>query len=419
MDNISFIIDNNNTFYEIGLSDTLHKFIEFDFTYFWEQCIQFGIESEKQGRFDKEKSDTIKNLITKCHPYVEGKINTEYNDIVMDCVIEHICRTLNTDLDNLWNKYLSPESAYQKAIFTRVSQYRNNKAVNQWVNLIRLQKYAKAKTDFIFEGKKCSVAECLSRMRYYDLTFSVCLSETGNFNDEVPCVKRYTLTQMPDSVFMIPTVAREIYKKMELSLEKAPEPKRNKKNDLFTDSNAMDAYSYMSDIERPTDKEMYSAIENFRFMPDTVYLPNCLKAIIDLEFTKMLENGIILTKCAACGKYFRQEADYNGVYCNRVGKNGETCREMYEIEKEEKEDTDESEDEIVSRCKDIYENLSMQVGKIMSESEFSEWSDYLNKLKDNLYKENSSSDELEAFLDYTEKMYGIEKENYDNNTKEE
>ncbi len=102
MDSISFITLNSNSFHKLELSRTLLKFIEYDFTYFWEQAIDFGKFSKEAGRFDVERTAVLKNFIAQCHPYYDAKINTEFSDIVIDCIIEYICRTENIGLEALW-----------------------------------------------------------------------------------------------------------------------------------------------------------------------------------------------------------------------------------------------------------------------------------------------------------------------------
>lgn len=407
MESINFITSNSSGFHKLELSKSLLHFVEYDFTYFWEQTIDFGSTCKKTGRFEVEQLSILRNLIVKCHPYYEAKINTEFSEIALDCIIEYICRTRNIGLESLWVECISPANAYQKAIFQRVSRYKTKKAMNEWVSIIRAQQYAKAKLDFIFEGKICSVAELCSRSKYFDLAYSVCATETGYPMDSLPSVERFELTQIPGAVFMINKASRDIYKRLENKLENAPQLSNNSINDNLRDSYAFDAFEYMKDLKRPSDLEMYSAIENFRFMPEIVYKPNCFKAIIDFEFSKMLENGIILRKCENCGKYYNYDSEYKGNYCDRVNSSGKTCRDLFE---NNENSTDKKDLLINSSIEEksnlIYQNLKNQVGKSLPESEFNDWSEYLKRLKSNVKTNNATSEELESFLNYTEKMYG-------------
>ncbi len=45
--------------------------------------------------------------------------------------------------------------------------------------------------------------------------------------------------------------------------------------------------------------------------------------ILELEFTKMLEQDVRFRKCKRCGRYFIMKGNYDTKYCNRV-KPGET-----------------------------------------------------------------------------------------------
>lgn len=403
MESIDFITSNSNGFHKLELSKSLLHFIEYDFTYFWEQTIDFANTCRKTGKFDIQQLSVLRNLIVRCHPYYEAKINTEFAEIALDCIIEYVCRTRNIGLETLWAEYISPANAYEKAIFKRVSLYKTKKASNEWVSIIRMQQYAKAKLDFIFEGKLCSMAELLSREKYFDLAYSVCATETGYPMDSLPCVERFNLATMPSAVFMINKASKDIYKRLASRLEGAPQQSKATINDNLRDSYALDVFEYMKDITRPSDIEMYSAIENFRFMPDVVYMPNCFKAIIDFEFSKMLEKGIILCKCENCGKYYTYDTEYKGSYCDRVNSSGKTCRDIFDV-------PDQPEplipDNIEEKSNIIYENLKNQIGKAMPESEFNDWSEYLTRLKANVKNNNATSEELESFLSYTEKMYG-------------
>ena len=47
MNSIWFVIKGNNNFHKLELSKTLLHFTEFDFTYFWEQCIEAGKNARK------------------------------------------------------------------------------------------------------------------------------------------------------------------------------------------------------------------------------------------------------------------------------------------------------------------------------------------------------------------------------------
>ena len=136
---------------------------------------------------------------------------------------------------------------------------------------------------------------------------------------------------------------------------------------------------------------------------EVITLPNSFKALIDLEIDKMLENGINYIKCLECGRYFRKEEGYNGKLCNRVKSTGKSCREEAEEAKGEKDNIS---DDINKKSDLLYASLLRKAGVEISKEEFGDWSEYLTRLKNNVKSKNSTVEDLEAFLDYTEKMYG-------------
>ncbi len=403
MSNINFVTKYSNCFYKIELSKTLLHFMEFDFVYFWEQSVALGKQSRASKSFSYEQSGVLRNLISKCHPYFEALTNFEFDHIVVDCIIEHICRTESIGLEALWSRYISPKNSYEKVIYSRISEYKTNRAINEWVNLLRVQEYAKKKIAFIFDGDPCSLPESKARCRYFDLAYSVAAKETGYPSDELPSVRRFSLTQMPNAVFMINKTSKDIYKKLRNRLEEAPDPIKYRTNDILRNAYALDAFDYMRDLKRPEEPEMLSAIENFRYLPEVVYLPNCFKAIIDLEIEKMLENGIMFQKCDMCGRYFKRDINYHGRLCDRVKSSGKSCREE---EKDSSIDPEAISEELTKKSEQLYSNLYKKVGKEIPKAEFLEWSEYLVKLRKNVENKSSSIEDLESFLRYSEKMYG-------------
>lgn len=403
MNDISFVTKYSNCFYKIELSKTLLHFIEFDLSYFHEQAIALGKQSKKASTFSYEQSYILRNLLSKCHPYFESLVNFDFDAIVVDCIIEHICRTENIGLEALWSSCISPKDSYEKVIFSRISEYKTNRAINEWINLIRIQEYARTKTAFVFDGDPCSLPEAKARCRYFDLAYSVAAKETGYPSDELPSVQRYSLTQMPNAVFIIKKASKDIYKRVEEKLNAAPDPTKIRMNDIMRDSYALDAFDYIKDITRPPEFEMLAAIESFRFSPNVVYLPNSFKSIIDLEFEKMLDNGIMFQKCESCKRYFNRDINYNGKLCDRVKSSGKSCREEAESEKQDKPVINE---EVKQKSEKLYTQLYKKIGTEIPKSEFNEWSEYLIRLRNNVENHNSTIEDLESFLKYTEKMYG-------------
>ena len=153
-------------------------------------------------------------------------INFDFDDVAIDCIIEYICRNENIGLEALWARCISPKNSYEKVIFKRISEYKTNRAINQWINLLRIQEYAKTKVAFIFNGEISSIPEYTARCKYFDLAYSVVAKETGYSSDELPAVQEYSVARMPNSVFIISKTAKDIYKRLSENLEDAPEPRK-------------------------------------------------------------------------------------------------------------------------------------------------------------------------------------------------
>lgn len=402
LNNITFVTNNNNNFYKLELLKTLLHFVEYDFTYFWEQCIDLGKKSRKSGGSPTKQFSIIRNLIIKCHPYFEAQMNADFEFIVLDCIIEYICHSENIGLEELWARCISPKNLYEKSIFTRISEYKTNRAINQWANIMRIQDYARKKMEFIFGGDPANQTLYRARKGYFDLTFTVAAKELGFESSALPSVKCYNSSLMPNSAFMISKVSKGILRRISETIDTAVEPYYNKVNNCLRDQIGLDAFSYVNTLPRPPEYEMVAASEIFDSISKTVYLPDSFKAIIDLEFDKILEEEMALQKCEKCGKFFQQEMSYIGKYCNRVNASGLTCREQIENENGPLEPID---TQLDTRCKHIYESLSLRVGDEFKENEFKEWSQYLANMKENVKNEYSSVEDLEAFLDYSEKMY--------------
>ena len=69
---VRFVIDNNNNYYRLELAKALLNFTEYDFTFFWEQCISAGKTAHKTGRLPQDIMNTARNSAARCHPYVEA-----------------------------------------------------------------------------------------------------------------------------------------------------------------------------------------------------------------------------------------------------------------------------------------------------------------------------------------------------------
>lgn len=458
-DTVTFAVEGNNSFHKLELSKTLLRFAEFDFTYFWEQCIEAGRNARKTGRISQNLVNMAINALIKCHPYVEACISSDFSSVVLDCIIAYICHSEGIGLEELWSRCISPKSLYEKSIFNRVSEYKTGRGINQWINIVRMQEYARSKMQFIYETDDNIMLrgrDYKARKEYFDLAFSVAANETGCPMDQMPSVRKYTPAQLPDSVFMMGRISKNIYRRLSEVLGSAEMCNQRHINNRNRDQTALDAFSYVKDMPRPEENDMNFAVEAVSSMPSEVYVPNSFKAIIDLEFTCMSEERIYLSKCPRCGKYFARALDEKSPYCRRVNSSGRTCSELMddaleiaamrsgepvklkkqtdlqltfdsisvgqpeetaeaaaEPEKEEpvsenalreepSEPLREIPKELEKRCQKVYNLLYKRIGRLMTEGEFREWSKYMSDVKRDFREGNADTEQMEYFLNYWE-----------------
>lgn len=429
---IQFAVRDNNNFFKLELSKALLHLIEFDFTYFWEKCIDAGRAAKKTGRLPQNDVSNAKATVSGFHPYVEALINDDFSDIVTDCIIEYICHSERISLEELWVRCISPKTPYEEAIFNRISKYKTGKASNQWANIVRIQEYARNKTAFIYdcddEQKVPLPYDILhTRKEYFDLACSVAANELGIQGDKCPSVKFGAPALMPNATFMNSKISREIYRRFSAAIEDGEDMTvpESKNCAYLKDKIAMNAYSIVRGMKRPDDPDMKFAVEELKDNAVEIYMPDSFKAVVDLEFDLMMKYNIVLRKCESCGRYFVAEGD--SFYCSRINSSGKTCLEQYEemcssiakaaenavIEEVEEviEEAVEAEKkagvipaELEKRSQKIYNALYKRAGKGMEEKEFREWSRYLSDLKRNIKICEATVEEFEEFLDYSDKL---------------
>ena len=356
----------------------------------------------------------------------------------MDCIIEYICHSEDISLEELWARCITPKSLYEKSIFNRISEYKTCRGINQWSNIVRMQEYAKTKLAFIFDGSAENTAIYRARKEYFDLTFSVIANELGYRNEDMPYTKCYSPSLLPDAPFMMSGLAKNIVYRMESVIDSTEPVSYRRTKDILRDRTALDAFSHIKQLSRPSDKEIRQVAEAFKAADCLIFQPVSLKAVIDLELDKMIEDSLFVQKCSECGKYFLRSYEYTGTLCNRVNASGKTCRELARqpveepprgtgtapaVSAPEKAAVPASETEahtpetaaasaisasIDMRCERVYAALSSKAGNNqLSVQEFEEWSAYLMNMKRNIELKELTVTELQDFLDYTEQMYSL------------
>ncbi len=441
---ILFVVKDNNNFFKLELAKTILHLCEFDFTYFWERCIEAGAIAKKTGRLPTNNINAAKSIIAGLHPYIDALIADDFSDIVIDCIIEYICRSERLSQDELWVRCISAKNNYESAIFNRISKYKSFKAINQWENIIRIQQYAQKKLEFIFSDddieNPISSEIIKTRSEYFNLATAVAANEMGIAGKYLPSVKVSSASLLRDSTFRISKVSTAIYRRLSDNFKNCPDYEFNttKDNTYIKDKLALDAYDFVMGLTYPAALDMNFAVEALRNFDDKIYMPDSFKAIIDLEFDLLVEKKIVLRRCLKCGRYFIARDEL--FYCDRVNSSGLSCLEQFiennpdydksnriiseqislessndiikaareEISKFENDDENlktSEKDELISaekRGQKIYNLIYKKVGKGISSEDFHIWSGYFSNIKRLGKSAEISSSNFNRFNDYSD-----------------
>jgi hypothetical protein len=218
---------NSNDVYMIAFPHNLLGFIKYDFAAFMERANDLCRLYVKTGDYKPEEVAEIRASIGGCHKYYEQNIRSVFEKIVIDCWIEYICRQNDYGVVTMWNNYLPCRNDFERAVFTRLSEYRHNRAINQWVNLLRVQEYATRKTDFIFSQKLRGSAQAASRANYFDLIFNVAANEMGFDLSALADNHVFSIGRTPNAPFILSGVSREIVRNLLSDTQPLPDAKRH------------------------------------------------------------------------------------------------------------------------------------------------------------------------------------------------
>lgn len=291
---IAFTVTGSSNIYQLEAADTLVGFLDYDFTYFWEQCLELAHKSRLTGEYYHEYAMSLKEYIRTCHPYYNVLMRTEFDKIVLDCIIDFIVLSENIGLEELWARYISAKDSFGREVFARISEYKTGSAINQWANLLRMQEYAQAKAAFIFGGTPAGPKDYQTRKQYFDLAFSLTAQEMGYRTDELPSVLRSPVALLPEAGNTVMKAAHALLPIVRPFVrEKRAKPHRRKAGCMHDQAAGL-VFNAMAELPRPGPIEMEAATDTFRDLPPEVFLPTCFKALIDLEFDKMLEEGLVL-----------------------------------------------------------------------------------------------------------------------------
>lgn len=392
---------NSSEIFQLRYPYSLLTFCDYDLSYFAENAIAVCDEALRSGALDVERATDLRNSLRNMHVWIEHNLRTVYDKIVLDCWIDYVCRRDNIGTTALWNRFIDCKSSFEKAVFVRLCEYRYNKGINEWLNLVRVQDYAKSKIYFLFSRDISGVDEANARRNYFDLMFSVTARELGCRLEDLGVTQVFSTGRVPSAPFMYPNISKDIIKNLLPDFDYSDDYSDIGSYECLSDQIAMDAFSHMKAglaQELSSYNMSRAAMEH---TPMKVYMPCGLKAVVDLEIDALIESGGWLARCKRCGRYFVKDSEHPEEYCSLPVPNGKTCLELYEMEHPRSRVTPEAE----RLCSEITDEMYDRVSSgEMSLKEYESWKLYLEAMKGKVNNGEISPDDLTAFINYSRTM---------------
>lgn len=392
---------NSSEIFQLRYPYSLLTFCDYDLSYFAENAIAVCDEALHTGVLDAERATDLRNSLRNMHVWIEHNLRTVYDKIVLDCWIDYVCRRDNIGTTALWNRFIDCKSAFEKAVFVRLCEYRYNKGINEWLNLVRVQDYAKSKIYFLFSREISGADEANARRNYFDLMFSVTARELGCRLEDLGVTQVFSTGRVPSAPFMYPNISKDIIKNLLPDFDYSDDYSDIGSYECLSDQIAMDAFSHMKAglAQEFTSYNMSRAA--MEHTPLKVYMPCGLKAVVDLEIDALIESGGWLARCKRCGRYFVRDSEHTEEYCSLPVTSGKTCLELYEMEHPRSRVTPEAE----KLCNEIIDEMYGRVSSgSMSLKEYESWKLYLEAMKGKVNNGEISPDDLTAFINYSRTM---------------
>ena len=397
---LQLVSKTSNEIFMLRYPRSILNFCEYDLAYFAENAIACCNDALRDGELDFDRVTDLRNSIKDAHVYIEHHLRSTYDKIVIDCWIDYLCRRDNVGTGALWNRFLKCSSTFEKSVFRRLCDYRYNKAINEWLNLVRVQDYAKNKISFLFSKKLKGAEEAAARRNYFDLMFSVTARELGCRIEELGVTKVFSVGRLPSAPFMFPNISKDIVKNVLADFDYSEDYSENDNYGELSDQLAMDAFAHMKH-SLPQEFDSYNITRtNNENTPNRVYMPCGLKAVIDLEIDAIIESGGWLARCRRCGRYYLRDAEYTSEYCSLMNTGGKTCLEIYELENPPERVSPDLE----QQCRDITDMMYARVDVSLSLSEYESWKTYLEALKEKVDNGEIPAEELSHFIDYSKSL---------------
>ena len=409
---------NSGEIYTLLYPNNLINFCKYDFTPFLNHCTDLCRLANRTGEYNIDDVYSIRNSISGCHKYYEQNMRTKFEKIVIDCWIEYLCRQNEIGTATLWQNFMKCRNDFEKAVFSRLSEYRHNRAINEWVNLLKLQEYAQRKVDFVFGVNLTGSSEAACRAIYFDLMFNVAANEQGFPVDEIGGNKLYSIGRSPNSPFLLSNASREIVRNVLNNMDYPERPYKAKTNPELSDQTAMDAFSVVKNyIPDKNDSLVNTIIKSLAGSPQHVYIPASFKAVIDLEIDAIIESGGILRKCPRCNEFYLKDEEYPYNYCNRPQKDGSVCIDVMNSGKETPVQLPESEEKtpfvvieqpknepldkayVNEKLENLYKEMASRVNVDMTQRDFSLWYQAELRLKEKLLTGAAGESDLQDFIE--------------------
>lgn len=392
---------NSSEIYALNYPQSVLKFADYDFSGFIKRCTDYCKRCMTSGEYRLEDIVALRNSLGACHKYVEANIHSGYEKVVQDLFIEYICREKGLGISSLWNELINAKNPFERLIFTRLTEYRHNKAVNRWVSLLRLQEYAKRKIDFVF-GEKVTLEQAYAKRDYFDLSFSVAANEMGYPSECFTAAKVYTVGRLPSAPFITSNISKAIAGSAlpEIDYDDAV---HRPFSSMHSDSEAMDVFAKIKNyIPEKPDSVLNTIITTMRSLPKKVYVSDSLKAVIDLEIDLLLESGGILQRCARCGEYYLRDKDYDYDYCDKAQPGGRTCLELSTATPPRTADEIRRLDDMT---KELYTYMSKRINVDLTQRDFAEWYQSFMAIKESILHNTLSVAEFREFENYSHDLH--------------
>ena len=160
-----------------------------------------------------------------------------------------------------------------------------------------------------------------------------------------------------------------------------------------------EAIAFAKEFNLPVNSLMFR-LQHPTFM-SVWYKVQTIEEMLELEFTKMLEQNIRFRKCKRCGRYFIMKGNYETRYCDRVAP-GETrnCQELAAIENYKAKTADDKALAIYSK---YYKRYAARVKvRQIKEADFKKWKYKAMDMRDRCSDGEISADE---FIEWMESSF--------------